>query len=171
MVIIAIVAWGISTSNDFKRKETNIGESLSDIGVALEKRYDMLTKLRDVAKGYITHETELFTKVIALRKGMDFSEINAAEKDMDTFRNSLFAIAENYPELRSSDVFVELERGIRDAEDHLQAARRLFNANVSAYNQAVIVFPASIIADREGRKQKTFMEIDENKRQDVKMEF
>jgi LemA protein len=172
LIVAAIgVVWWISTSNGFKRKETKIYESLSNIEVALEKRYDMLTKLRDAAKAYLTHEVEVFSKVIELRRGMSAAELSVADSEMTDFRNKLFAIAENYPDLRSSDVFVQLESGIRDAEDHLQAARRLFNANVSAYNQAIIVFPSSVIANSEGRTQKLFYEADDYKKQDVGMRF
>jgi LemA protein len=171
IIVVIGVVWWISTSNDFKRKETKIYESLSNIEVALEKRYDMLTKLRDAAKAYLAHEVEVFSKVIELRRGMSAAELSAADAEMTNFRNKLFAIAENYPALRSSDIFIELEGGIRDAEDHLQAARRLFNSNVSAYNQAIIVFPSSIIANSEGRTQKPFYEVDDYKKQDVEMSF
>ncbi|MDR1082452.1 MAG: LemA family protein [Coriobacteriales bacterium] len=171
VVVVIVVVWWISVSNNFKRKETKVYEGLSNIEVALEKRYDMLTKLRDAAKAYLTHETEVFSKVIELRKGMSVAELSAADAAMTTYRDGLFAVAENYPDLRSSDVFVQLERGIHDAEDHLQAARRLFNSNVSAYNQAIIVFPSSIIANVEKRSQKTFYEVADHKRQDVEIRF
>jgi LemA protein len=170
-VAVIGVVWWISVSNNFKRKETKIYESLSNIEVALEKRYDMLTKLRDVAKAYLAHEVEVFSKIIELRKGMSAAELSAADAAMTAYRDRLFAVAENYPNLRSSDVFVQLESGIRDAEEHLQAARRLFNSNVSVYNQAIIVFPSSIIANIENRSQKAFYEVDDHKRQDVEMRF
>ena len=76
---------------------------------------------------------------------------------------------EGYPELRSSEVFVELQRGIRDAEEHLQAARRLYNANVTAYNTEIAMFPAKLLAG--GRQPKEFFAAEEGKREDVKMEF
>jgi LemA protein len=171
LIAIAVVVWWVTTSNNFKRKEIKVEEGLSGIEVALEKRYDMLTKLHDAAKAYLAHEAEVFSRVIELRKGMSAAELGAADAAMNEYRNRLFALAENYPALRSSDVFVELEGGIRDAEDHLQAARRLFNANVSAYNQAVVVFPSSIVAGMESRTQKDFYEVEDHKRQDIKMEF
>jgi LemA protein len=131
----------------------------------------MLTKLRDVAKTYLTHEVEVFNRVIELRKGMSAAELSAADTAMTAYRDGLFAVAENYPNLRSSDVFTQLQGGIRDAEDHLQAARRLFNSNVSAYNQAIVVFPSSIVANAEHRSQEAFYEVDNHKRQDVDMRF
>ncbi len=166
IVVIAVV-WAISTVNGFTRKEIKIEESRSGIEVALTKRYDMLVKLLDTAKGYMQHETDLFTKVIQLRQGMSVDEMGKADQEMNEISGRLFAVAENYPELRSNEVFEEMQRGIRDAEEHLQAARRLYNANVSSYNVAISVFPASLLA--KGRTPKEFFEADENKREDVKM--
>lgn len=169
VLVIIIAAWCITTVNKFRRMEIKIDESLSGIEVALTKRYDMLTKLLDTAKGYMAHETELFTKVIEMRRGMNVSELSAAEQSIGELSGKIFAVAENYPELRSDSVFNELQRGIRDSEEHLQAARRLYNANVTAYNTAIAMFPASIL--KGSRTPKEFFAADESKKADVKMEF
>ena len=144
-------------------------EGLSGIEVALTKRYDMLTKMLDTAKGYMAHESELFTKVIELRRGMSVAEMNDAQRQMDTLSVRFFAVAENYPELRSSSVLAELQRSIRDAEEHLQAARRLYNTSVTSYNTAIAMFPAKILAG--SRQPKEFFAAEEDKREDVKMTF
>ena len=170
LIILALIAfWCIRTVNDFKKKEIRVQEGISGIEVALTKRYDMLTKMLDTAKGYMAHESELFEKVIELRRGMSVSEMNDAQQQMDALRGKIFAVAENYPELRSSDVFVELQRGIRDAEEHLQAARRLYNTSVTSYNTAIAMFPAKILAG--SRQPKEFFAADAVKREDVKMTF
>ena len=169
IAVLAIAFWCIKTVNDFKKKEIRVQEGLSGIEVALTKRCNVLTKMLDTTKGYMTHESELFTKVIELRRGMSIAEMNEAQQQMDTLSGRLFAVAENYPELRSSDVFVELQRGIRDAEEHLQAARRLYNSNVTAYNTAIAMFPAKLLAG--SRQPKEFFVADAGKREDVKMTF
>ena len=170
LIILALIAfWCIRTVNDFKKKEIRVQEGISGIEVALTKRYDKLVKMLDIAKGYMTHESELFTKVIELRHGMSITEMNDAQQQMDTLSGKIFAVAENYPELRSSDVFVELQRGIRDAEEHLQAARRLYNSSVTAYNTAIAMFPAKLLAG--SRQPKEFFAADASKREDVKMTF
>ena len=92
------------------------------------------------------HERELFTRTIELRRGMSVGELAEADQKMDMLSGRFFAVAEGYPELRSSEVFVELQKGIRDAEEHLQAARRLYNASVADYNTAISVFPAKLLA-------------------------
>lgn len=169
IVLVLIAIWCISTVNGFKKKEIRVQEGLSGVEVALTKRYDMLTKMLDTAKGYMAHENELFAKVIKLRRGMSVAEMNAAQQQMDNLSRKFFAVAEGYPELRSSDVFVELQRGIRDAEEHLQAARRLYNTSVTTYNTAIAMFPAKLLAG--GRQPKEFFAADETKRSDVKMTF
>lgn len=169
IVLMLIAIWCISTVNGFKKKEIHVQEGLSGVEVALTKRYDMLTKMLDTAKGYMAHENELFAKVIELRRGMSVAEMNTAQQQMDNLSGKFFAVAEGYPELRSSDVFVELQRGIRDAEEHLQAARRLYNTSVTTYNTAIAMFPAKLLAG--GRQPKEFFAADETKRSDVKITF
>lgn len=169
IVLALIVVWCIKTVNGFKRKEIRVEEGRSGVEVALTKRYDMLSKMLDTAKGYMAHETELFEKVIALRRGMSIEELNSAQQQIDSLSGRLFAVAEGYPELRSSEVFAELQRGIRDAEEHLQAARRLYNTSVTAYNTSIAMFPAKLLSG--GRQPKEFFAAEEHKREDVKMTF
>ncbi|MGN0999005.1 MAG: LemA family protein [Faecousia sp.] len=169
IVVVLIALWCVNTVNGFKKKEIRVQEGLSGVEVALTKRYDMLTKMLDTARGYMAHENELFTKVIELRRGMSVAEMNDAQQQMDSLSGKLFAVAEGYPELRSSDVFVELQRGIRDAEEHLQAARRLYNTSVTSYNTAIAMFPAKILAG--SRQPMEFFAADTSKREDVKMTF
>ena len=166
---VVIAVWAISTSNNFKRAKIKIDEARSGIEVALTKRYDMLTKLLDVAKGYAKHEKEIFAEVINLRKGMSVQEMNRASSQMDEMAKQINFTAEAYPELRSSEVFATLQKGIMDAEEHLQAARRVYNSNVSRFNTSIVVFPASLLA--KGYTAEEFFEAESHKREDVKMSF
>ncbi|MCL1828285.1 MAG: LemA family protein [Oscillospiraceae bacterium] len=102
---------------------------------------------------------------------MSFEELNRAIGETDAVAGRLFAVAEAYPELRSADVFRELQSGIRDAEEHLQAARRLYNTNVTAFNSAIAVFPASVVAKSKHFGKREFFVAEENKREDVAMKF
>ena len=171
LLLIALIAvlWAVKASNNIKRMEIKVDEAFSGIEVALTKRYDMLTKMLDVCKGFMKHESELFSKVISLRQGMSLGEMGRADREMGELTGRLFAVAENYPELRSAQVFAELQQGVRDAEEHLQAARRLYNASVSSYNAAIAVFPDSLLA--RGRSPREFFEAEESQREDVKVQF
>ena len=169
LIVLIAVVWAVKTSNNIKRMEIKVDEAFSGIEVALTKRYDMLTKMLDVCKGFMKHESELFSKVISLRRGMSLGEMGEADREMGELTGRLFAVAENYPELRSAQVFAELQQGVRDAEEHLQAARRLYNASVSSYNAAIAVFPDSLLA--RGRSPREFFEAEESRREDVKVQF
>ncbi len=115
----------------------------------------------------MAHEKEIFTQIVRLRKGMSVEELNEAKVQIDGFQDRLFAVVEGYPELRASDVCMKLMSGIRDAEEHLQASRRLYNTNVTAYNTAIAVFPASLMAG--GRQPKAFFSAGEEQHDPVSM--
>ena len=169
IIVIAIVIWAVSASNRFKVLLIKITEADSGIDVALTKRYDTITKLMDVVKSYAGHETELFEKVVKLRSGMSMSEKNEANHLMDKASQRINVLAENYPELRSNENYIQLQSAIVEVEDHLQAARRVYNMNVSTFNQAIAVFPASIIANSAHHAPREFFEAEEIKRADVKI--
>lgn len=171
VVVVLVVVWYIGTSNSIKTLDLKVQEGESGIDVALTKRYDVLTKMLDTVKGYMTHEQSTLVQMVQLRSGMSMNERNAANKSMDEVAKQISLVAESYPELKSSNNFVMLQNSIADVEEHLQAARRLYNSNVNAYNAKIVVFPNSIVAGNMGATQKQFFEAEEYKRQDVKMTF
>ena len=171
VVLFIFVIWYISTSNKLSRSVVKIDEALSGIDVALTKRYDVLTKMIDVVKSYSKHEKETLFEVINLRKGMSIKEKNDANRAMDENFRKINVVAESYPELKSSENYKTLQQSIADVEEHLQAARRLYNSNVSLYNQLLVSFPTSIIAKNKGMTKRDFFEADDVKKEDVKIEL
>ena len=171
VIILIFVIWYISTSNKLNRSIVKIDETLSGIDVALTKRYDVLTKMIEVVKSYAKHEKETLFEVIKLRKNMSIEERNNANHAMDENFRKINIVAENYPELKSSENYKTLQQSIADVEEHLQAARRLYNSNVSLYNQLLVSFPTSSIAKSKGMTKKEFFEADETKKEDVKIEL
>lgn len=171
LILVIIIVWYISTCNRLKRAIVKIDEADSGIDVALTKRYDVLTKMLDVAKGYAKHEKETLGEVIKLRKGMSIAEKQEANNKMTDTLGKINVLAEAYPELKSSENFKALQLSIADVEEHLQAARRLYNANISSYNQDIVAFPTSIVAGMKGFTKKEFFEAEDAKKEDVKMEF
>lgn len=169
VLLVIVVIWAVSTSNKFKVAKIKIDESKSGIEVALTKRYDTLTKLLDVTKGYAKHEKEIFAEVIRLRKGMSVQEMSQASAKMDEMAKQINFTAEAYPELRSSVAFSNLQKAIVDAEEHLQAARRAYNSNVTRFNTMIVVFPSSLLAGKYSPEE--FFEAEPAKREDVKMDF
>ena len=171
VVLVIIGLWYISVSNKLNRAVVKIDESLSGIDVALTKRYDVLTKMIDVVKAYAKHEKETLFEVINLRKDMSIQEKNDVNKAMDENFKKINIVAENYPELKSSENYKTLQQSIADVEEHLQAARRLYNSNVSLFNQLLVTFPTSSIAKSKGLTKKDFFETDEAKKEDVKIDL
>lgn len=164
IVVLIIVISIISISNKINKAIVKIDEASSGIDVALTKRYDVLTKMIDVVKSYAKHEKDTLFEVIKLRKNMSIEEKNAENKKMDENFSKINIVAENYPELKSSENYKTLQQSIVEVEEHLQAARRLYNSNVSIYNQMIVSFPISIIAKSKGMVKKDFFEADETKK-------
>lgn len=167
LAVFCVAVWAVTAANRFRRLTVKIGEGASGIDVALMKRYDTLTKMLEVCRQYAAHEVEIFSKTIALRQGMTMPERQEASVQMDEMAVRLHAVAEQYPQLRSAEVFRSLQDGIRDTEEHLQAARRLYNANVSAFNQYLATWPYSAIGKQYSPY--AFFEAEEAKRTDVSM--
>lgn len=167
--VLFAVYWAIRTSNNFRRILVKIEEADSGIEVALTKRYDTLTKLLDVVRAYAKHEMETMGKLVEMRSGMGMDEKAVLSGQYDALTQRLQVIAEAYPQLNSSENYKQLQAAIVDAEDHLQAARRVYNMNVSSFNQAIAVFPDSIIANRSNHTPKKFFAAEEIKRADVKI--
>jgi LemA protein len=171
LVVFIIMIWYITTMNGLRRSQIKISEALSDIDVALMKRHDVLVKMLDVTKAYARYEKETILETIKLRSGMRMSERTAAVNEMDQASRFINAVAENYPELRSSENYKQLQISIMDVEEHLQAARRLYNSNISYLNQKIVSFPGSIVASQLNITRAEFLETDEANRQDVKMDL
>lgn len=171
VLIIIFVIWCISTSNKLNRTIVKIEEADSGIDIALTKRYDVLVKMMDTAKAYTKHEKETLFEVINLRQGMTLNEKNDVNNKMNNNFDKIQIIAENYPELKSSENYKVLQQSIVEVEEHLQAARRMYNSNVSIYNQMIVTFPTSIIANSKSMTKKDFFEVEESKKSDVKIDL
>lgn len=172
LILIAVVVISIIVmSNNLNKALVKIDEASSGIDVALTKRYDVLTKMIETVKGYAKHEKEVLFDVVKIRKGMTIEEKNEANKQMDEALSKINVLAENYPDLKASENFKTLQDSITDVEEHLQAARRLYNANISSYNQMIVTFPISIIAGTKGLTKREFFVAEEHKKQDVEIKF
>lgn len=165
---VAVILWYISTKNSFNQMEVKIKEAESGIDVALTKRFDMLTKLKDSVKSYIRYEEGTLTKVTELRN-LPLAEKAKVAAEVDKAISNITVQAEAYPELKASETFKTLMKAIADTEEHLSAARRVYNANVSAFNRKRVTFPASLVGGKY--REKDFFEAEETKRADVSMDF
>ena len=168
-VLLIIVIWAISVNNAVKRAGLKCDEAMSGIDVALEKRHDMLTKLLDTAKKYAEHEKSTILKSVELRKDAPIAQKVENANKLDSAQNYLFGLMENYPDLKASVNYEELQQGIMDAEEHLQASRRAYNAAATQYNNYHVTFPNSLIANRIKPEKREYFEASAEKKEDVKI--
>lgn len=171
-ILLLILFWWISTGNKLHRMVIKIEEAESGIDVALTKRYDLLTKSLAIVKGYAKHEAETLEKVISMRNpGKTMAEKNEFANQTAQAFQGLNVVMEQYPTLKADTQFTLLQNNVSDVEEQLQAARRLYNSNVSVYNQLIGVFPAKLVANAKGYVKRDMFEAEAHKRADVKMEF
>lgn len=145
-IVVVVLLYGIGTYNQFIRVKNKVDEALSGIDVALAKRYAILTNLVEVVKGYVQHEREVLVSLVKLRNG---NMLNRVEVDQNQLlaKEQLFALQEVYPELKANEQFLSLQAAIQDVEEHLAASRRMYNSNVSIYNDLVLSFPSNLIGN------------------------
>ncbi len=166
VVIIGVfLFWVVLTYNRLITIKNRVKEAWADIEVQLRRRYDLIPNLVETVKGYASHEREVFERVTEARtKAMGaqtLKEKGEAENVLSGALKTLFAVSENYPVLRASENFLELQRELRDTEDKIQAARRFYNGNVRDLNIKIESFPVNLIASNFGFKQAEFFEIEE----------
>lgn len=175
VVLLLVILWYIGVMNKLRQLEVKVEAAMSGIDVALTKRFDALTKMLETTKGYAKHEAETLEKVIKWRKGIpsdaSLEQKQEFAKQLTEVANGINVVVEQYPDLKANSMFSNLQNAIMDTEEHLQAARRLFNSNVRIINQMIVTFPQSFVAKRIGMEKKEFFEAEESKRQDVKMNF
>jgi len=176
IVIVAVVLWIIVMFNGLVTLKNRAKEAWADIDVQLKRRYDLIPNLVETVKGYATHERELFERVTQARasamSATGLKDKANAENALSGTLRSLFAVAENYPDLKASTNFLELQRELTDTEDKIQAARRFYNTNVRDLNIKIEKFPANLIANSFGFKEmELFQTANEAEREPVAVKF
>lgn len=170
-----VLLYGIGLYNGFVRLATHVDEAWSDIDVQLKRRYDLIPNLVNTVKGYATHERELLEKVTEARtRAMQAGSVadhGQAENMLSGALKSLFAVAENYPDLKANTNFLELQRELSDTENKIQASRRFYNGTVVELNTKVDMFPSNIVAKMFNFMKREFFEIEEGEKEPVKVEF
>ncbi|USN53702.1 MAG: LemA family protein [Candidatus Nomurabacteria bacterium] len=177
LALIALIAlWFWGTYNGLISLRNRTDEAWSDIDVQLKRRHDLIPNLVETVKGYAQQEQNVFIKVTEARAqaiSAQGTEAKAqAENALSGALKSLFAVSENYPQLRSSENFAKLQDELSDTENKIQASRRFFNGNVRDLNTKLQVFPTNLIAGMFGFKTREFFEIEEpSERENVQVKF
>lgn len=176
--LAVLVLWLIALYNGLIRGKNRVDESFSDIDVQLKRRYDLIPNLVETVKGYMTHERETLVKLTEARTAAMTMGQNASLADREKVENqlsqtlkSLFAVTENYPELKASHNFLQLQDEISDTENKIQAARRFYNGNVRDFNIKIEMFPANMMANSLDFKKYDFFQAGAEERENVKIKF
>lgn len=161
--VIASVAIGfIAIYNGLVRRRNRAEEAWADIEVQIKRRYDLIPNVVETVKGYVGHERgvlESVTQARAAAMGATGAGKAEAENMLAGTLKTLFAVAENYPDLKANMNFLELQRELADTENKIQSARRFFNGNVRDYNIALETFPSNLIASAFGFSRKELFDL------------
>jgi len=162
VIIVAVVFWLILTYNGLITLRNRVKEAWSDIEVQLKRRYDLIPNLVNTVKGITKHEEGVFTKVTEARAAAMQAKTPAehakTENMLSETLKSLFAVAENYPDLKASQNFLQLQKELADTENKIQASRRFYNGIVRDFNTKIEVFPTNVIAGMLGFKAAEFFD-------------
>jgi LemA protein len=154
-IAAAVVIYLVFTYNDLIQSKVRVKEAVSDVDVQLKRRYDLIPNLVETVRGYMNHERETLVKLTEARTAAmatsnnpkaSLAEKEQAENQLSSTLKTIFAVSENYPELKASNNFLQLQDEISDTENKLMAARRFYNSNVRDFNTKIQVFPTNFFA-------------------------
>lgn len=175
LLIVVLAAYVVMMYNGLIKLRVLVDEAWSGIDVQLKRRYDLIPNLVETVKGYAKHEKSLFEKVTTLRtnamNAKTPAEKSKVENELSGTLKTLFAVAENYPELKANENFMKLQDELSNIENEIQGSRRYYNGAARDFNMKLQVFPTSLIAGMLGFKVREFFETAEEEKQNVKVDF
>ena len=171
-ILLFFLLWVVGLYNGLVRVKNATDESWSDIDTELRRRYDLIPNLIESVKGYAAHEKDVLERVIAARNTAAANHGSPASQAQDENAlvgslRQLFALAENYPDLKANQNFLHLQQELANTEDRLQRARRFYNANVRDLNNRLQTFPSNMVASMFAFQPREYFEIDEAKVREV----
>lgn len=164
VLIVILALWVVSMYNRLVSQRNLVQEAWSVIDVMLKKRYDLIPNLVETVKGYATHERETLDAVISARskaqQAQQPAEKEAAEKSLGQAMVNLFAVAEQYPDLKANTNFLQLQNELSNIEGDVEKSRRYYNGTVREFNTSIESFPSNLLANSFGFQKSAFFEID-----------
>lgn len=174
-IVVLVVLWIIASYNSLVTKRNRVQEAYSQIDVQLKRRSSLIPNLVETVKGYAAHEKEVFEKVTEARSALMGATTPPQQADANNqltgALKSLFAVAENYPNLKASENFQELQQELSDTETKVAASRQFYNTNVLDYNTSLQTFPGSVYAGIFHFTPQQFFQATDEEKADVKVSF
>lgn len=176
VIVVLIIIWMITTYNKFIKLQNKVEEGFSTMDVYLKKRYDLIPNLVESIKGYAKHESETLTKVISARnmavQAQTLDEKIQGEKNFQSMLGPLYAISEQYPDLKADQNFMDLQNQLEMMEGEIANARKYYNAVCVKFNNLVEMFPSNLLAGIFHFAKKPLYEVqDASERENVKVQF
>ena len=175
VLLVAVVAWMIAVYNGLVGLRVRADSAWSDIDVQLKRRHDLIPNLVETVKGYAGHEKSTFENIAKYRSAAMSATTTvdrvAAEGQLTQALKTLFAVAENYPELRASEQFMSLQGSLKEVEDNIQNSRRYYNAVIHDFNTRLQTFPSNVVAGMFGFQTRPFFEMEAGEREPVAVKF
>lgn len=169
IIIILLICVPTYIHNMFVKLKSDINNSKALIDVYLQKRFDLIPNLVEVTKGYAQHEKDLLENIAMLRNSYKENKDESSMKQLNNEYFTLMGIVEDHPELKSSELFLGLQKTILKVENELEAARRIYNVDVTKYNTRLKTFPLSIVAKEFKFKEEKLFTFDGEKNVNIKM--
>jgi LemA protein len=175
-IVVLVILWFIGVYNGLISSRMRVKNSFASIDTQLQRRFDLIPNLVETVKGYAEHEKEVFAKIADARALMQTASSPSEKADADNALSAglrqLFAVAENYPDLKASQNFSELQTELTNTENKIAFSRQFYNDSVTKYNTSLLVFPKNIVGGMFGFKEEEFFATkDESVRENVKVEF
>lgn len=168
LIIIAIIIISIiKRYNKMIKLQNKVKSSESGIDIYLNQRFDLIPNLVECVKGYTKHEKELLENIVEQRTSYSQNKNLKIASELNNSINRIIAVAENYPELKASEQFLNLQNNLVKMESQLQAARRIYNIDVQKYNSTIQTVPNNIVAGMFGFKERDFFQIEEYKKDNI----
>ncbi|MFO0704202.1 MAG: LemA family protein [Patescibacteria group bacterium] len=175
VLVGAVVLYFVSIYNGLAVAKQKIKEAFADIDTQLKKRFDLIPNIVETVKGYASHESKIFEDIAKYRAasvgGGTIEERAEASNALSGALKSLFAVAENYPDLKANTNFLDLQKTLNQVESDIQNSRRYYNGSVREFNNRVIVFPTNLVANMMGFTEEKYFESKEEERQNVQVKF
>jgi LemA protein len=174
-IAAVIILWLVAAYNGLIRDRNRAQNAWSQVDVQLKRRYDLIPNLVETVKGYATHEQQTFERVTRARSAAQAAEGPAEQAEAENFLTSalrqLFAVAEDYPELRASENFQGLQSELSETENRISVSRQIYNDTVLTYNNKVQQVPTNIVASMFGFSEREFFEAGDEAEEAPAVEF
>lgn len=176
IVIVVICIVVVAMYNNLVSLRQRVQNAWSQIDVQLKRRFDLIPNLQETVKGYMAHESETFSKIAELRTAWASSTTVAEKADISNqlteALKTIMAVSENYPDLKASESFAQLQEELRNTENKIAYSRQFYNDTVTMYNTKLEMFPSNLIAKAFNFKSSELFEVeDEKEKQNIKIDF